>query len=122
VLGGQTLALTLAVSLSASGEVFDTLGSQALPSQAFCTQGLLPGVDGWIGTADDELDPSSDLSGPYSFPASVVGIDNDVADLLTMANQTLRGAGAGPTISEVNSALNTVNLAFDGCRQVVPCN
>jgi len=58
---------------------------------------------------------------PYTLPASVVGIDNDVSDLLTMANQQLRGAGAGPTISEVNSAVNTINLAFDGCRQVVPC-
>lgn len=121
VLGGQAMALTLAVNLSATGEVYDTFGSLLLPSQAFCTQGLLAGDDGFIGTEDDLLDPGSAISGPWTIPATVVGTINTVSDLLVMSNQYLRGGQSAPSISEVNTALDTLNNAFDACRQAVPC-
>lgn len=115
------MALSLALSLSNTGVVFPGLSRQPLPSLPFCTQGLLPGNDQVIGTDDDVLDLASPISGPWTIPASASAADNTVGDLQMMATQYLRASNAGPTISEVTSALDTVNRGFDGCRQVVTC-
>ena len=121
VLRGQTMALSLAVNLSNLGATFADLSTVVLPDVSFCTQGLLPGNDGVLGTADDELDPGSSISGPWHLPNSVAVANNTVADVLLMANQYLRGGTSAAPIGDVNNAETTLNEAFDGCRRVVKC-
>jgi cysteine-rich repeat protein len=120
VLSGQTMTLSLAVTLSADLGYGD-LGTLILPPLPFCTQAMNPGSDGILGTADDLLDPQSTISGPFSLPADITVVNNTVSDLLSMANQYLRGGGSTASISEVNDAVTTINQAFDGCRRVVEC-
>ncbi len=121
VLRGQTMALSLAVNLSNIGATFPDLGTVVLPDVSFCTQGLLPGSDGVLGTADDQLDPGSTITGPWSLPNTVAVANNTVGDLLLMANQYLRGGTSAAPIGDVNNAETTLNEAFDGCRRVVTC-
>jgi cysteine-rich repeat protein len=120
-LAGQTLALSLAVNLSNSGATFNGLSSLVLPDLPFCTQALSPGLDGVLGTTDDELATMSPISGPWTIDASVAAVNNTVGDLLLMANQYLRGGSSAPTISAVNDAVTVINEAFDSCTQVVAC-
>ena len=121
VLRGQTVALSLAVNLSSIGATFQGLAGLVLPDLHFCTQGLLAGSDGVLGTTDDQLDPGSAITGPWSLPSTVAVANNTVGDVLLMANQYLRGGGSAPPIGDVNTAETTLNEAFDGCRRVVPC-
>lgn len=120
-LAGQATALSLAVALANSGEAFADLGAVVLPTEPFCTQALAAGDDGLIGTEDDVLGPAHTLSGPWTIPASVATVGNTVGDVLLMANQYLRGSVSAPSISDVNTAADTINNAFKECRQVVAC-
>ena len=121
VLRGQTVALSLAVNLSNIGATFPGLADLILPDLSFCTQGLLAGNDGVLGTTDDQLDLGSAITGPWSLPSTVAVANNTVADVLLMANQYLRGGTSAPPIGDVNTAETTLNEAFDGCRRVVSC-
>jgi cysteine-rich repeat protein len=121
VLAGQTTALSLAINLSNSDEVFANLGALVLPIDPFCTQPLNPGDDGLIGTEDDVLDASAEISGPWTIPGSIATAGNTVGEVLLMANQYLRGSTSAASISDVNSAADTINNAFKECQQVVPC-
>jgi cysteine-rich repeat protein len=121
VLKGQVTALTLALHLSDDGGAPQYFGELELPRLGFCTQGLTPGNDGLVGTADDELDPNNTIAGPFVYPASVAVNQTTVKDVVVMANQYLRGASSAPSIDDVNTAVTTLNEAFDGCRRVVQC-
>lgn len=122
VLAGQTIALSLAVELSEELQPqYGDLSALVLPSQPFCTQGMSAGPDGILGTADDQLNTQDPITAPVSLPLDVAVINNTVADLLTMSNQYLRGARVGVPIGDINTALTTMNQAFDGCRQIVAC-
>jgi cysteine-rich repeat protein len=121
VLAAQTTALALAINLSNNGGAFEGLASLILPDGHFCTQKVTAGADGVLGTADDQLDSGSPVSGPWSIHDSVAAVNNTVGDLLIMANQYLRGGSSAPSISDVNNAVSTINEAFDECRQVVEC-
>lgn len=121
VLAGQIMALDLALRLSASGEVFGDLGSLELPQQPFCTQDLAPGDDGALGTEDDVLDGGAAIAGPWTLPATVATAGTTVSDVVLMGNHYLRGASSAAPIEDVNAAASALNLAFDGCRQIVPC-
>jgi cysteine-rich repeat protein len=112
ILSGQTVALTLAVNVSSAGGGYEDLRELILPTIQFCTQGL---------TADGQLDPNSVITGPFSLPASVAVNNNTVDDLLVLANQYLRGGNGPASIDDVNTALDTLNNAFDECRRVVQC-
>lgn len=121
VLKGQGTALTLAVHLSEDGAAPQYFGDLELPRLGFCTQGLTPGDDGLLGTADDELEPDNPIAGPFVFPASVSVNRTTVKDLVVMANQYLRAANSAPSIDDLNTAVTMLNEAFDGCRRVVQC-
>ncbi len=119
---GQTIALSLAVELSEDLQPqYGDLSALVLPSLPFCTQGMSAGPDGILGTADDQLNTQDPITGPMSLPSDVAVINNTVADLLTMSNQYLRGGRVGVPVADINSALTTMNQAFDGCRQIVAC-
>ncbi|MBI3767213.1 MAG: hypothetical protein HY271_01830 [Deltaproteobacteria bacterium] len=124
VLLGQTLALTLNLRFSTLGILDPGLASFQLPSIPFCTQGLLPGPDGVLGTADDTLNGADPLQGPFTFPTGIAIGNNTAGDLLLLANQALRGAMPPTplTLSSINDAVTTMNEAFDECRRIVPCN
>ena len=121
VLKGQATALTLAFRLSEDGGAPQYFGELELPRLGFCTQGLTPGNDGLLGTADDELDPDDPIAGPFVFPASVAVNQTTVKDVVVMANQYLRAASSAPSIGDLNTAVTMLNQAFDGCRRVVQC-
>ncbi len=105
VLLGQMIALTLNSRRNAF------LTSFILPA-SFCTQ----------------LDPQSPVEGPYTIPASVftalgnLSLPNTVGGLLELANRALAGYGTGgASPSEINSAVNAINVGFDECRTLVSC-
>ncbi len=112
VLSGQTVSLALALNLAAAGGGYGALSQMILPTIPFCTQGLTP---------QGQLDSNSAITGPFFLPASVTVNQNTVGDLLVLANQYLRGGTSTASIDDVNSALDTINNAFDQCRQVVQC-
>jgi hypothetical protein len=121
-LSGETVALTLSLYLSDSGAALDGLGSFVVSSsRPFCTQGLTVGADGILGTADDEIDPNSRITGPWSLPASVVGSGTTVRDMLALSNHALEGSDAVASPVGVYDAVVRVNRAFDGCRRIVAC-
>jgi hypothetical protein len=123
VLFGHTMALTLSVQFSDLGILLPGLRSFELPTGPFCTQGLLPGPDGELGTADDVLDTSDPIQGPFAFPAGIAVGNNTVGDLLMIANQGLRGASLPSplTLQSVSDAVALLNVAFEPCRRIVPC-
>jgi hypothetical protein len=98
----------------------------------FATQRALPGPDGLLGTDDDILDQGPDLTPgtgdepilDFTFPVSVINalsaldLPLSVEGLLTLANRALGGATnlGGSSLSDINDAVETINIAFDGCR------
>jgi len=121
VLAGQAMSATLAVNLSAElGDAYGELEDFELPEHRFCTQAMLPADDGVLGTDDDVLDAGGTIT-QWRLPECVRVAGNSVEDLLNMANQYLRGGGAPPDMTEISEALETINQAFDECRQIVPC-
>jgi hypothetical protein len=120
-LSGETVALTLALYLSDSGAALDGLGSFEVMARPFCTQGLAAGGDGILGTADDQLDLDSRITGPWALHANGAGAGRTVRDLLNLANQSLEGAKGAASPLKIYNALVRVNRAFDGCRRVVEC-
>jgi hypothetical protein len=116
---GQTITLSLNLRLVTD---FD-LGSLKL-SPTLCTQRVLSGPDGLVGTSDDEFDPSSALM-QFTIPSSVLsalGPGATVNDLLALANEALAGLPAGDArLSEVTAALDAINRGFDNHRLLVNC-
>ena len=120
-LSGETAALTLALYLSDSDAAFDGLGTMVLSTRPFCTQGLAPGDDGLVGTADDCIDPTSPVTGPWVLSRRVIGSGTTVRDLLASANQYLQGTTGAASAVEVYGALARINRAFYRCRRIVEC-
>ena len=127
---GQTIALSLNV------RVHEQLKGFPL-SLEFCTQQALAGTDKIWGTADDEVDASGvdgilnsgDEKQRFAIPAVVfealcsLHLPQNIDGLLELANRALAGQSTGPaTIDEVQSALETINRAFNGGRFCVECN
>src|SRR6185503_6290300 len=122
VLLGQTVTLSLNVRLNNR-----LLGVVVRPT--FCTQGVLPGPDGLRGTADDQLVSSDALM--FTTPASVLtalsdpvlGINNvTVQGLLELANRGLAGLlTSGPSLPDINAAVDAINRGYDACRVLVDC-
>jgi hypothetical protein len=108
-LSGQAVALSLSVALSNIGANPTGLGGQLLPSGPFCT-----------------------TKGQFVFDQCILNNAGTVGDLLNLANQALAGIPLTTienpldnpqclNFSEIESALDTVNMAFDGCRTFEPC-
>jgi hypothetical protein len=122
VLLGQTVTLSLNVRLNTR-----LLGVVIRP--AFCSQGVLPGPDGLRGTADDQLVSGDILM--FTTPTSVLtalsdpllGInDVTVQGLLELANRGLAGLlSSGPSLPDINAAVDAINRGYDGCRVQVDC-
>ena len=105
VLLGQTITLTLNTRMSSN------LATFVLPS-SFCTQ----------------QDQQSAINGPFVIPQSVLGalsnlsLTQTVGGLLELANRALAGLGTGgATLSNINDAMNAINVGFDECRTVATC-
>jgi hypothetical protein len=113
-LAGQTLALTLSVALSNNNSNPAGLSSLPLPTATFCT---------CLGT---------DLTTRASFgPISTCVLNNagTVGDLITLADQALRGVPLTTidvsgclSYSDINDALDAINTGFDQCRTVCSCS
>ena len=108
VLMGQTFTLSLNVR-----------GDAGLSSVPLCpsmqTQKL-------IGNVPDPNSPAV----AFTMPSSVISWLNanggaNVGNLLALANQALGGATGLPPLSDINTAVNNVNVYFDGCRAEVSC-
>ncbi|HEV2721560.1 MAG TPA: hypothetical protein VG323_16175 [Thermoanaerobaculia bacterium] len=71
------------------------------------------------------LDPNS-VPTTFSIPSSVLtalGSNATVGGLLNLANQALGGAAVGASLSDINTAVNNINVGFDGCRALIStCN
>jgi hypothetical protein len=107
VLLGQTITLTLNVRANAG-----LAGIHLCPSMT--TQHVI-GV---------YLDPNS-IPTTFAMPSSVLtalGSNATVGGLLNMANQALGGATGLPPLSDINAAVNNINVGFDGCRALIACN
>jgi hypothetical protein len=92
-------------------------------TSSFLTQGALPGLDGLMGTSDDELDLSSART-QFVIPASVLaalGSNATATDLLRLANAALAGIPTGDVkLSDIAAALDAVNRSFDfGKRRII---
>jgi hypothetical protein len=109
VLLGQTL--TLAINLNWSVAQGGPIGPVTL-STSFCTAAKLP---------NGEIDTNPLNYRSVSIPQSVVNVAPTVQDLLNLANAALGGANTGVSLSDINAALNAVNVGFDGCRVKVNC-
>jgi hypothetical protein len=89
----------------------------------FCTQGLNP--DGTLSDGDVKtfILPQSVVDA-VSNPV-IVGADNvgKVSGLLILANRALAGLSTGgPTLGDVNAAVDTINAGFEKCRVLVECS
>jgi len=107
VLLGQTITLTLNVR-----------GNAGLASTRLCPSMTTQHVIGVY------LDPAS-TPATFAIPSSVLtalGPSPTVGGLLNLANQALSGAAGLPPLSDINSAVNNINVGFDGCRALIACN
>jgi hypothetical protein len=142
ILLAQTITLGLNLRLSAGAAAGScTPSGSSLGDREICqtmrTAGVLPGPDGCLGTADDVTDllgPDGDPNTPdhlltVTIPASVLqaltslGLDWTVGGLLELANRALAGDPqlGGASLSDINSAVDAINVGFDECRVVVDC-
>jgi hypothetical protein len=140
---GQMITLGLNLRLDVE------LGAFTL-CEHFTTQAALPGPDGLLGTEDDVLNPGNDgLIGPdpitglsddpaRTFDVPLVVLDaldrlllpKTVAGLYELANRGLAGelptywpdgSQVKLTLSDINFAVNSVNVGFDACRFFLGC-
>jgi hypothetical protein len=122
VLLGQTITLSLNTRLAPP-----LLNVGLAPS--FCTQGVLPGLDGLRGTPDDVLINGDVLMFSIPNPVlsaltnGVVGITNvTVKGLLELANRALAAQPTGgASLPDINAAVDAINRGFDECRVLVDC-
>ena len=106
------------------GQTFTlTLGIRNNPSLAGAPLCLSMSSQKLLGNVPD---PNS---APVSFtmPSSVITYLSahggpTAGNLLALANAALGGATGLPSLSDINTAVNNVNVAFDGCRALVTCN
>jgi hypothetical protein len=120
-IGREVVALTLNLYLSDSASTFEGLGRFRPTERGFCTQAVVPGLDGLAGTYDDFVDPNDAITGPWRVPAATITDAPTVQDLLTLANLYLDGGSGPASIAEVAQALRALNEAFDNCRRIVEC-
>lgn len=133
ILLGQVITLTLNVRLASgvtSPNGCTTLAS-GLSGQTVCptmvSRDLLPGPDGCIGTADDV----PDMGGPLvtvTIDAAVMSsltslsLPQNISGVLELGNRALAGMSTGTaTLSQVSSAVDSINILFDECRELVSC-
>jgi hypothetical protein len=81
---------------------------------------LNPGADGILGTADD---PIITVTIPQSVLSALdaAGLPRTVAGLFELANRALGGLNVGASVADVNAAVNSINVGFDGCRIKIDC-
>ncbi len=112
-------ARTINLAPDQRSDVDFALGSLLLTSTVW-SQRASPGLDGILGTGDDELDPSSARM-QFVIPASVLsalGPNATVPDLLKLANSALAGHQTGDAaISDLTAALDAINRSFDFGRR-----
>ncbi len=51
-----------------------------------------------------------------------LGPHANVNGLLALANAALGGGTGLPSLSDINTAVNNINVGFDGCRALIGCN
>jgi hypothetical protein len=137
---GEVVTLSLNLKLAngmTSGNGTPTL-QVALADQGVCrtmvSRKILPGADGVMGTADDVADllgPDGDSATPDNLLTVTVaeavlvalndlGLPQTVGGLLELGNLALAGQStSAATIDEISSAVDSVNLAFEGGREIV---
>ncbi len=107
-LAGETIALSLSVGLSNSGANPTGLGGYGLPG-SFCTCDALGG-----------------RIGPFPISQCIRDNATTVNNLLSLANQALRGIPLSMidpclTKADIATTLNKLNHGFDRCRTVCSC-
>ncbi|MCK4513270.1 hypothetical protein KAW64_16090, partial [bacterium] len=127
----QTITLSLNVRLGDDGNLA-TLGL----CRVMKTQAALCGDDGICGTSDDIPDPGPDgIDGTGDedimtvyIPESVLealdnlGLGRTVGGLLELANRGLAGMDTDVAgLSQIQSAADAINNAFDECRFIIGC-
>lgn len=129
VLLGQTITLGLNVRYDAN------LGSLLL-CHAMNTQKALPGSDNILGNGNDVPDPGPDgILGTADDPVSSfiipqavlnalssLSLGVNVNGLLELADRALAGRPTGgAAISQINMAVDAINIGFDGCQFLIFC-
>lgn len=122
------------VTLSLNTRLDSTLAEVGL-CESMTTQTLAAGPDGLLGTEDDVVDPGLDLIPGTADDLLTVSISSSVIDalgslglpitvggLLELANRGLAAQPTGgATLSDLNSAVDAINNAFDECRLLIEC-
>ncbi|HXG57463.1 MAG TPA: hypothetical protein VNL91_00375, partial [Thermoanaerobaculia bacterium] len=121
VLLGQTITLALNVRGDAGlGDISlcNTMVTQRLIRLGNGTTILDPGSDGLLGTLDD---PIRTVTIPQSV-ITALGSNATVAGLLALANAALgRLPTGGASLSDINKAVDAINVGFDECRIKINC-
>jgi hypothetical protein len=133
ILLGQVITLSLNIRLAAG--VSSPNGCATDPSnlsgltvcETMVSRDLLAGPDGCVGTADDV----PDLGGPLvtvTIPDNVMdslaalALPQTVGGVLELGNRALAGLSTGTaSLSEVSSAVDSVNILFDEVRELLSC-
>jgi len=115
VLLGQTITLALNTRLSSNLPGFPL-------SETFCTQGAIWQPDGTFMIADKSTIQQHTLPAKVLQALADLGLPSPVEGLLELANRALAGLDTGgANLSQINSAVTTINEAFDECRFWVQC-
>jgi len=130
-------AITLNLNTRMDTNLLNLVLTNALSGNTFCTIGALPGPDGKLGTADDQIDTkgpdgiewSGDEYQSFTMPASVINtlksdatLGPTIKGLLELANRGFAGQSTGSaSVGDISSACGAINEAFDECRFLVPC-
>jgi hypothetical protein len=89
------------------------------------SQCLTPGPDGCIGTADDVPAGSNEtvtIGDSVMDSLAALFLPQTVGGVLELGNRALAGLSTGTaTVSEISSAVDSINILFDECRELVDC-
>ena len=127
-LTGQAMATTLNIYLSDTCDPAWTWPNLVDPpsftpegfggfelGETVCTR--RSGPDKVLGNGDDGCQA-------FVYPTCITDADATVADVRAAANQALGGESnsLGCTFTELNNALNNINVQFDQCAEVIECD
>jgi hypothetical protein len=123
ILIGQTITLALNARLSPALLAFGL-------TSPFCTEAVLPGPDGLIGTAHD-IPVTTDVQS-FTVPASVLAaladpafgiLDSTVKGVLALGNRALAGLPtSAASLGDITAAEDAINRGFDECRELTSCS
>jgi hypothetical protein len=119
---GQMLTLTLNLRDNADLAAITLCATMRTQAVIHTANGdvLNPGADGVLGTADD---PIITVTIPQSVLSALdaAGLPRTTLGLLELGNRALGGLNVGASVSDVNAAVDAINIGFDGCRIKIDC-